>query len=133
MAEVLGVIDYGRIDRILRDRLATVFNEVGKLVLVDYTTEPLVANSMWVSEVDDDPATGRIVGTVFADQPGTLYVEQGPDRTNWDVVESFSVLANVGFGFTVEKVAQYVRVRYVNGETDQTVFRLYVYARKRVI
>jgi len=161
MAEVIGAVDYNRIDKIVRNRLPLSFtsagnlkiavseddvgittslqsisnklDEIGKLVLVDYTTAPLAANSTWISKVDNDYATGRIVGTVFADQSGTLYVEQSPDGNNWDVVDSFPVSANAGLGFTVEKVAPYVRVRYVNGATTQTTFRLYIYARKRII
>jgi len=108
-------------------------DELGKLVLIDYTVTPLGANASWISNVDDDPATGRVTGSVYADQAGTLYVEQSPDGTNWDVVDSFSVSAGSGFGFTVEKVCPYVRVRYVNGTTSQTTFRLYVYKRLRVL
>lgn len=103
------------------------------LLVVSYTTTPLGANEAWTSAVDSDARTGRIVGSVFADQPGTLYVEQSPDGANWDVVESFPVSANAGLGFSVEKVVPYARVRYVNGATAQSVFRLYVYKRFRVL
>ena len=108
-------------------------DELGKLVLIDYTVTPLGANASWISKVDDDPATGRVVGSVYADQAGTIYIEQSPNGTNWDVVDSFSVTGGAGLGFTVEKVCPYARVRYVNGATAQTTFRLYVYKRLRVI
>jgi hypothetical protein len=110
-----------------------LLNEIGNLVPHASTTTPLLANKSWTSPVDNWFSTGRLVGTVFADQPGTLYVEQSPDGTNWDVVKYFSVSANAGLGFSVEKVAPYARVRYVNGPADQTVFRLFVYLRLRVI
>jgi hypothetical protein len=110
-----------------------VLNEIGSLVLLGYTTSPLAANGSWISAVDSGLNTGRVVGTVFADQPGTLYVEQSPNNVNWDVVDGFSVSVNVGLGFSVEKVCPYVRVRYVNGATAQTVFRLYVFKRLRVV
>jgi len=116
-----------------RDAMLAKLDEVGKLVLIDYTTTPLPANASWVSAVDPGPNTGRIVGSVYADQAGTLYVEQSPDGANWDVVDSFSVSAGSGLGFSVEKVCPYARVRYVNGATAQAVFRLYVYKRLRVI
>ena len=67
--------------------------------------------------------------SVFADQAGTLYIEQSPDNTNWDISESISVSANVGQAISREIVARYVRVRYVNGATAQTKFRLYVWLR----
>ena len=117
----------------LRDAVLSKIDEIGKLVLLDYTTTALAASASWTSAVDSDPATGRIVGSVYADQAGTLYVEQSPNGTNWDVVDSFSVSAGAGLGFSVEKVCPYARVRYVNGATAQTVFRLYVYKRLRVI
>jgi len=113
--------------------LLSKIDELGKLVLLDYTVTPLAAGASWTSAVDSDPATGRIVGSVYADQAGTLYVEQSPDGTNWDVVDSFSVTAGAGFGFSVEKVCPYARVRCVNGATAQTTFRLYVFKRLRVI
>jgi hypothetical protein len=116
-----------------RDALLSKLDEFGRLVLLASTTTPLTAGGSWASSVDSDVSAGRIVGSVFADQAGTLYVEQSPDNANWDVVDSFSVSANAGFGFSVEKVCPYARVRYVNGATAQTVFRLYVFKRLRVI
>jgi len=116
-----------------RDALLSKLDEFGKLVLLASTTTPLAAGDSWTSAVDSDVLTGRVVGSVFADQAGTLYIEQSPNNTNWDIVDSFSVSANAGLGFSVEKVVPYARVRYVNGATAQTVFRLYVYVRKRVI
>jgi hypothetical protein len=112
--------------------LDVALSEMGNLVLHASTTTPLAANGSWTSAVDSTTNTGRLVGSVFADQAGTLYIEQSPDNTNWDVVDSFSVSANAGLGFSVEKVVPYIRVRYVNGATAQTVFRLYAYRRLRV-
>lgn len=117
----------------LRDAILSKLDELGKLVPLDYTTTPLGAGASWTSAVDSDPTTGYIVGSVYADQAGTLYIEQSPNSTNWDVVDSFPVSAGNGFGFTVEKVCPYTRVRYVNGTTSQTVFRLYVFKRLRVV
>ena len=107
-------------------------DELGRLELVAYTTTPLAANGEWVSSVDSSVYTRFICGSVYADQAGTLYVEQSPDNSNWDVVDTFTVSGGSGVKFSVEKVAPYARVRYVNGSTDQTVFRLYVYRRLRV-
>jgi hypothetical protein len=107
-------------------------DELGRLDLLDYTTTPLAANASWTSSTDSSPYTRFICGSVYADQPGTLYVEQSPDGANWDIVDSYSVSAGTGLKFSVEKVLPYARVRYVNGATAQTVFRLYVYRRLRV-
>jgi len=107
-------------------------DELGRLELLAYTTEPLAAEASWASDVDDSPYTRYLCGSVYADQPGTLYVEQSPDEANWDVVDSFSVPGGGGLKFSVEKVVAYARVRYVNGPSDQAAFRLYAYRRLRL-
>ena len=106
--------------------------EIGSLIALGSTTTALAANASWTSLVDNALNTGRIVGSVFADQAGTLYIEQSPDNINWDIVDSFSVSANAGLGFSVEKVAQYARMRYVNSTVAQTAFRLYIWKRLRI-
>ena len=94
-----------------------------------FTTTALAANASWTSASEEILNFGRITGTVFADVAGTLYVEQSPDNTNWDVVDSWSVTANAGLGFSVELVGRYVRVRFLNGATAQTTFRLFAWKR----
>jgi hypothetical protein len=74
-----------------------------------------------------DLGAGRddwVVGMVFADQAGNIFIEQSMDGTNWDLSTTYAVSANDGKGFKEEIFAPYVRVRYVNGATPQTVFRL---------
>lgn len=65
-----------------------------------------------------------VVGMVFADQAGTLHIEQSMDNTNWDIDTTYAVVASTGKGFKEEIFAPYVRVRYVNGATPQTSFRI---------
>jgi hypothetical protein len=108
-------------------------SEISVLQLFASTTTPLAANATWISPTESDPRTGRVVGSVFADQAGQICVDQSPDGINWDVSDCFAVSDNQGLGFSVEKIAQYARVRYVNGAAAQTGFRLYVYRRLRVI
>jgi hypothetical protein len=74
-----------------------------------------------------DLGAGRedwIVGRVFADQPGNIFIEQSMDGTNWDLSTTYAITASDGKGFKEEIFAPYVRVRYVNGATPQTTFRL---------
>src|SRR3954464_1434201 len=66
-----------------------------------------------------------IVGLVFADQGGNLFIDQSSDGNNWDLSSSaYAVSANVGKSFKEEIFAPYIRVRYVNGATPQGTFRL---------
>jgi len=93
-------------------------------------TTPLLANDSVESDAIPTNGYSRIVGSVFADVDGTLYVEQSPNGTNWDVVDSFPVSGGSGLGFSVEVVCPYCRVRYVNSASDQSKFRLYVFLRR---
>lgn len=65
-----------------------------------------------------------VVGMVFADQAGNIFIEQSMDNINWDISTTYAISANDGKGFKEEVYAPYVRVRYVNGATPQTAFRL---------
>jgi len=116
-----------RLDIALSDLRDSLKQEM-KLV---YSTEtPLAANDSVDSGAISTQGYGKIVGTVYADVDGTLYVEQGNNGSNWDVVDSFTLTAGEGFGFSVEIVAPYVRIRYVNGASAQTTFRLYAYLKR---
>lgn len=68
----------------------------------------------------------NITGTVFADQAGTAFVDQSGDGINWDLTTSISVSANTGTQIDVELINQFYRVRYTNGGSAQTIFRLFV-------
>jgi len=95
-----------------------------------FTTTPLGANATYTSGSFDnlDSRLGFIGALAFADQPSAslgFMVEQSIDGTNWDLQSGKrDVSANVGAGIKVGMVARYVRVKYINGATAQTVFRL---------
>lgn len=90
-----------------------------------HTETPLAANaSTTIGPVLADRAD-RVVGSVFADQAGTLYIEQSFDQTNWDISTNITVTASDGSGFSEELVAPYVRLRYANGAGAQTAFRVF--------
>jgi hypothetical protein len=94
------------------------------------TTTPLDADATFTSSSFETAGYGKIVGSVFADQPGTLHVDQSNDETNWDSRSTFSISANTATGFVVDVVGNYARIVYENGSTAQTVFRLYVRLRR---
>jgi hypothetical protein len=101
-------------------------------VLASCTT-PLPAHAVYTSGFFNVDRYGKIVVTILSDQPGTLYVEQSnaSDASVVDADEIIPYTAREKRGVWVEVVAPYCRVRYVNGSTDQTTFRLF--ARGRVI
>ena len=88
------------------------------------TVTPLAKNASWTSQVGLRERHDTLDGIVFADQSGTLHVEQSADGTNWDLDTTTAVSASTGASFTVRLFAPYWRLRYVNGGSDQSVFRV---------
>lgn len=89
------------------------------------TTSLLNANQEYVSDVKVTDRADNISGSVFSDQAGTIFIEQSHDQQNWDISTSYTVDAADGKGFSEQLYAPYVRVRYLNGGTNQGAFRLY--------
>lgn len=98
------------------------------------TTTPLTGSATWTSQPRMSLRKPSITGTVFADQAGTVYVDQSFDANaenpatagtaNWDTSTSTAVTASTGTSFNVTVVAPYWRIRYVNGAAAQATFRL---------
>lgn len=61
---------------------------------------------------------------VTADQLGTLYLEQSQDNVTWYIVTTQAVAVNTPLVLDMKWCLRYCRVRYLNGATIQTAFRL---------
>lgn len=88
------------------------------------SSTPLDANADEVVASISPGLADQVVGLVFSDQGGVLHVEQSADNSNWDFDTEVTVTGGAGEGFSVPVYAPYVRLRYENGGTDQTEFRL---------
>lgn len=88
-------------------------------------TVVLGANGTWTSDVKLTDRADNISGAVFADQPGTVFIEQSADGKNWDISSDYSVSANSGSGFNESLLLPFVRLRYVNGASAQSSFRIF--------
>ena len=93
------------------------------------TTTALSASASYTGSSTDVSNYGEIVGIAYSDKDGTAYVEYSIDGTNWDYSESFSLTGGTGIKFCSEVVAKYARLKYTNGGTDQTTFRMQGFAR----
>ena len=97
-------------------------------ILALLTTATLTAGAEYVSNWFDTNSYAKILeyitGTVFADVDGTLYIEQSWNGSDVDYSDTVSYTGNSHQKFKVERVARYFRLRYVNGASDQTTFRL---------
>lgn len=88
------------------------------------STALLPANGVFTSTTILTDICPYITGTVFADQVGTLYIEQSGDGITWDSSTSYAIPAGQGKGFKEDVVGSYLRIRYVNGAVPQGAFRL---------
>lgn len=61
---------------------------------------------------------------VFADQTGTLYLEQSKDGATWRTTQTQAVTVNTQAYIEDKIYMRYVRVRYVNGASAQGTFEL---------
>jgi hypothetical protein len=61
----------------------------------------------------------------FSDQPCTILVEQSSDATNWDTIDTYYTIANIGDARTFASLALYWRIIVTNtGMSASTEFRL---------
>jgi len=99
-----------------------------RMSLVFAATTPLGANGTVTSGNISTAYASKVTGTVYADQPGTLYIDWSSDGgTNWDGCDTIPVSAGTPTTIFLDVKTPTMRVRYVNGATAQTVFRLYVF------
>ena len=117
---------------------AVVFPSVNDQAALDSTTTPLGSNGTYKTS-GQVAANGefvrvngysRVVGTVFADQAGTLNIDWSSDGQNVDYTDTVAVSASTKTKFSLEVVAPYASVRYVNGASAQGTFRLYAWLRR---
>lgn len=92
--------------------------------LIQFIT-PLASAGTAASSAYQMTRASSVTGTAIADVAGTLYVDQGGDGVNWDSTTSFAIAPNTGISFNVPLITQYFRVRYTNGGTPQTIFRVF--------
>ena len=65
-----------------------------------------------------------IIGSVFADESGTLKIQFDDGSGEWDAERTRDYTASQNLGFKVPVVSPYFRVVYENGSTNQGTFRL---------
>lgn len=53
-----------------------------------------------------------------------LSIQQSPDNTNWDIVDTYTIAAATAKTFVVPRQARYFRIVYTNSGTNQASFRL---------
>lgn len=91
------------------------------------SSAPLAGGATFTGTAEEITHYAIVFVTVFASHAsGTngLSIEQSSDGTNWDFIDAFTVPAATGKSFSLNPAAKWFRVRYTNGATTQTAFRL---------
>lgn len=91
------------------------------------TTTNLASGATFTGPSIPDLNYTAVQYSFLADQDCTIYVEQSPDGTNWDISDSFAFYTPNGSGNTIQLVASYYRIRVTNtSPTATTYFRMQV-------
>ncbi len=88
------------------------------------STAPLIADATFTG-IGDLTHHNDILVTLKTDVAGTLYIDLSIDGgSNYDTQIPFPVAAGGGEFHTIVKGSRTVRIRYINGSTGQSYFRL---------
>lgn len=90
------------------------------------STDNLLAGGTFTGETTSTLGVAGIQVSLHTDQNCSVYVEQSPNGTNWDISDYFRYFSGLNnFGVTVQAISSYVRVRVVNVSLSATTeFRL---------
>src|SRR3990167_1444688 len=108
---------------------AQVVNQVGIVSTLNSTTTPLSAGGSYLGTFEETLRWSHIVLTVYTDVPSLtdgLTIEWSTDGIHIDDDDIFTVPGDNGKVYTFGPEAKYYRVRYINGSSPQSEFRLSV-------
>lgn len=97
---------------------------MGSLSSVNSYNRPLGSGATFQGSFEYVAAYASVVVGVYANVAGTLYLELSPDGVNVDSSLPFDVAAATNEVHRATITRPYVRVRYLNGSTQQTTFRM---------
>ena len=77
-------------------------------------------------EITDFAAINVSVFSDVASATDGLEMQFSPDGTNWDHIHVYSVSANISYSYNQASEMKFFRIKYTNGGTAQSFFRLQV-------
>lgn len=92
----------------------TVINQNTVVDAASSTTANLAGGATFTGPATPDLNYTAVQYSIKSDQNCTVYIDQSPDGTNWDISDSFNFNAPAGSGNTVQLVASYYRIRVTN-------------------
>lgn len=101
---------------------------VGLLSPENSTTTPLLAGATFTGtavDLKDYVTVNVVIKASHASATDGLCIDFSTDGINWDITECHTIPAATGEAHLSRAKGRYCRVRYTNGGTNQTYFRLY--------
>lgn len=100
---------------------------VGLLSPENSTTTPLLAGATFTGtavDLKDYVTVNVVIKASHASATDGFCIDFSSDGTNWDITECHTVPAATGEAHLSRAKGRYCRIRYTNGGTNQTYFRL---------
>lgn len=120
--------DVGALAMTTERELHTALTAAGFQSSNNTTTTPLSASATYTGTAEQNDYQYVMVSCI-ADTAGTLFFDFSVDGTNYNTfpVSGFAVAANTHEIHTAVKGSRYFRVRFTDGGSGQSTFRLYTY------
>jgi hypothetical protein len=103
---------------------AIAYNDLSDL---NSTTTPLGASGVYTGTAENVLEYSTISVNVFSDVDAStlgLELQESNDNVNWDRIKKFDVSANNDVSHIIGVVAKWFRVKYTNGSSAQSEFRI---------
>ena len=104
------------------------FNSITQNVIADPNNSydgTLASGATWTGTASSTLGVVGLQFSMICDQNCTVYVEQSPDGTNWDIRDTYEYITDIyGNGWTTQALNSYVRVLVQNdGTMSASTFR----------
>lgn len=122
----IGIVDIGTMPDVqiaANQEIKGIKNGINRVNRFNNST-PLAAAATFESASLDGLTYKRITGRAFADQAGTLEIQQSDDGTTWDTSKTLEITAGTAVFYDEPIYCRYIKVKYTNGATAQTAFRI---------
>lgn len=99
----------------------------GHVDTLNSTSIPLDAGDTFIGGTVNIEATASVLISVYTDKQSAtdgLCICFSTDSINFDNTDNFTIPENTGKTFSFQPAAKFYRIEYINGDSDQTVFRL---------
>lgn len=103
---------------------AVAYSDISDL---NSTTVTLGASGIYLGTAENVLEYNTISVNTYTDVASSingLELQESPDGVNWDRVKKFSILDNTNVSHIINVIGKWFRIKYINGPTAQSSFRL---------